>query len=86
MKNTVRFWWLWFVVRFGKPIWVVGTDERAEFHNVGELGLRVFGVNFWYYKWPTPMLNMSGHWRVMEKREFGEVIRVTKRTTTGHPG
>lgn len=49
------------------PRWVVNTDE-------GDLGLRVWGVNFWYYKWPEPMLSSVG-WRYAEKREFGECVR-----------
>lgn len=45
----------------------------------GELGIRVCGVKFWYYKWPDPMVHVFStsdyKYRVANKREFGEVVK-----------
>ena len=49
-----------------RPRWIV--------NDVGDLGLRVGGLNFWYYKWPDPTVGGYENWRVMNKREFGESI------------
>ena len=46
--------------------WIV--DEE------GCLGIRVLGVNMFYYKWPEPLI-CKGNYRVINKREFGEVIQ-----------
>lgn len=46
-------------------------------HEDGDLGFRIMGMKFWYYKWPDPLIFHSGKWRVMEKREFGESIKST---------
>ena len=59
------------ISRTGGASWVVGFDEE---NGSGELGFRIFGMNFWYYKWPDPMLNQDRKWRPVTKREFGEVI------------
>lgn len=62
-----------FVERVMKARWIVSL--------YGELGIRVFGINLWYYKWPDPCLFDSNDseykhgWRYAEKREFGEVIK-----------
>lgn len=58
MKRII-FWLL-------HPRWIV--------NDAGELGIRVLGVNLWYYKWPEPMLADYG-WRYAEKREFGECVK-----------
>jgi hypothetical protein len=52
------------------PRWIVSLNDDAN-----ELGFRIMGINFWYYKWPDPMISPKRQWRVIEKREFGEVIR-----------
>lgn len=55
---------------FMRPRWIVNIS--------GELGFRIFGINFWYYKWPDPIIGTSDDstfWRIMKKREFGEVIK-----------
>ena len=55
------------------PKWIVNSH--------GELGIRVFGINLWYYKWPEPMISEDGigepgsWWTYAEKREFGEVVK-----------
>lgn len=53
-----------------KPRWII--------NRTGELGIRVCGINMWYYKHDIPMIaecsDDFGEWRVIEKREFGEVI------------
>ncbi len=56
-----------------KPRWIVGTKESG-FN--GQLGFRIFGMNFWYYKWndPDPSFENADQWREAEKREFGECI------------
>ena len=58
------------VERIMKARWIVNTD--------GELGIRICGINMWYYKWPEPMVAETGcdggSWRYADKREFGEVI------------
>jgi len=60
----------WLFINVLRARWIVSEEENAE----GELGLRILGVNLFYYKWPDPML--AGYkWRFAEKREFGEVIR-----------
>lgn len=57
-----------FVDKVLRPRWVVCTDN-------GEMGLRVLGVNLWYYKWPEPMVAPSYPWKVAGKREFGETVK-----------
>lgn len=60
-------------VRLMNPRWIVGTSENNKY----ELGIRVFGINLWYYKWPEPMLADDAEdycFRIADKREFGEVI------------
>ena len=46
--------------------WIVSTTT-------GDLGFRICGFNFWYYKWPEPMV-ADYPWRLMHKREFGESL------------
>lgn len=53
-----------------KPRWIANEDN--------ELGLGIRGIQFYYYKWPDPMVKFSSNYRVMEKREFGEVIKSEK--------
>lgn len=61
----------WFVENIMKAQWIVNSND--------ELGIRVFGINLWYYKYSEPMISENGigkegKWRFAEKREFGEVI------------
>lgn len=51
--------------------WIVGTNEGCK----GEMGVRVLGANFWYYKWPDPMVAPSYAYREADKREFGETVK-----------
>jgi hypothetical protein len=58
-----------FIEKVMKPRWIVNVND--------ELGIRILGINFWYYKWPDPIINGTDEyatWRIADKREFGEVI------------
>jgi len=46
-------------------------------NDMDEFGVRVLGINMYYYKWPTPILYDTNKpsWRPIYKREFGEIIR-----------
>ena len=61
------------LVRVTKARWIIGTGEE----NNRELGFRICGLNFWYYKWPDPLVTTSPtyQYRVINKREFGETIQ-----------
>lgn len=61
------------MVKLIDPKWIVGIGND----NKGELGIRVAGMNFWYYKWPEPMLVSSKEYpyKIADKREFGETIK-----------
>lgn len=50
-----------------KPMWI--KNEQ------GELGFKVRGIQFFYYKWPDPIIEFGSNYKVIEKREFGEVIK-----------
>ena len=50
-----------------KARWVVSMPSE-DGHAGGEMGLRIAGVNLWYYKWPEPMLAPSYEWRIANKR------------------
>ena len=65
MSNVLK----WLVEKVLRPRWIVNSE--------GDLGLRVGGINFWYYKWPDPIIGCYKVWRVMGKREFGESIQST---------
>lgn len=55
-----------------KPKWIINSS--------GELGFRIAGINFYYYKWSTPIIGQSDdckYWREIKKREFGEVIKTS---------
>lgn len=49
-----------------KPRWIANEDN--------ELGLSIRGIQFYYYKWSDPTIKFHSKYRIMEKREFGEVI------------
>mgnify|MGYP003524413528 CR=1 FL=1 len=58
--------------------WIVATgnpdEKKNPSHCEGELGFRIMGQNFFYYKDAAP--HMAGYyWRRVKSREFGEVIR-----------
>lgn len=62
-----------FVEKIMKARWIVNSS--------GEMGIRVFGINLWYYKWPEPLVGQSDdspYWRVAEKREFDETVKSIK--------
>lgn len=49
--------------------WIVNGD--------GDMGIRVLGINMWYFKWSDPVVSKewSEKWREAKKREFGEVVK-----------
>jgi len=51
-----------------KPRWIVGNEDE-------DFGLSIRGIQFYYYKWDTPMIKFKSKFRIMEKREFGETIK-----------
>jgi len=54
-----------FVEKIMRPTWIINSHE--------EMGIRVLGINLWYYKWPDPTIFNSGEykiWRIAAKREF----------------
>lgn len=55
------------------PRWIVSAGEDPE-----ELGIEIFGLRFYYYKWPEPLWNQKANFRYAGKREFGEVIKTKK--------
>ena len=61
---------IWIIENVVKPIFIV--------NEIGELGIRVFGVNCYYYKRAEPLIyglgNMQPRWRPVFKREFGECV------------
>ena len=68
---------VWFVDKILRPKWIV--------NEYGEMGIRILGVNCYYYKWDTPLIyeihpgdNPLPKWRIAYKREFGEAI-ISKR-------
>lgn len=54
-----------------KPRWIVG-EKGSDFD--GQLGFRIFGMSYWYYKWSDPTPDNKIPWREANKREFGECI------------
>jgi hypothetical protein len=54
------------VASTGRAKWIVNEDN--------ELGFRIFGLNFWYYKYASPLV-CEYKYRIAEFREFGEVIK-----------
>jgi hypothetical protein len=64
----------WFVEKIVRPIWIV--------NEYGEMGIRIFGVNCYYYKWETPLIYINNpgvderipKWTIARKREFGECV------------
>jgi hypothetical protein len=64
--------WSWIVNKILRPKWVSVYQEDELSAN--ELGIRIWGVIFLYYKWDTPVVCSNPMWRPAKKREFGEVI------------
>ena len=65
MKKITKF-----CVWFFKIRWIV--------NKAGEMGVRIAGMNFWYYKHGDPLVSYTedcATWRFAEKREFGEVVK-----------
>ena len=62
----------WFIEYVLHVYWIINKNS--------ELGLRIFGMNFWYYKDSRPILLFGkgedeySSWRKINKIEFGEVI------------
>ena len=55
-----------FISYIGRALWVVNDEE--------EMGFRIFGLNFWYYKWSDPHI-ANYQYREADKREFGETVK-----------
>jgi hypothetical protein len=72
-KGDKRSMWQAFIMWLLKPKWIVGLSDPDLPNDEADLGFRIWGVNFYYYKWPEPMI-AKYHWRYMDKREFGDVI------------
>ena len=72
MFNSIKDRVTALAIQIMRPRWIVGTGTA----NAGELGIRVLGINLWYYKWPEPMPVDSKRYpyRIARKREFGEVV------------
>lgn len=71
LKKVLEF----IFVRVLRARWIVGTTANE---NQGEMGLRIMGVNLWYYKWSEPMIVPNSNeygWKVARKREFGETVK-----------
>ncbi len=66
-KDNIKIlgWLKGSIVNILKPRWIVTAE--------GDLGLRLLGINFIYYKWPEPMYSIT-EWRYADKREFGESV------------
>ena len=57
----------WIVRELIRPVWIV--------NEYGEFGIRILGVNCYYYKWDEPLIyERPLKWRPIRKREFGETI------------
>jgi hypothetical protein len=72
MTWDLRTVWGDIIKAIGRPHWVVNT--------LGDMGFRIFGVNFCYYRRPYPAHDgrTPFRWRVARYDEFGQVIRATK--------
>lgn len=72
----------WLINDVLKARWIVSVPDQdaneAETNDFdrfgGELGLRIGGINLWYYKYSDPMVTVSRRWRQATKREFGDTI------------
>ena len=56
----------WFVEKILKPRWIKSTTTE-------EFGLRILGVNIYYYKRSVPIVGV-GHFRYVGEKEFGHTI------------
>jgi hypothetical protein len=66
--------------------WIVSEGNES---GNGEFGVEVDGVAYFYYKWPDPHPDRGTKYREINKREFGEVIRVMEENRAErmpHPG
>jgi hypothetical protein len=55
------------IIKLFKIRWIIFDSN--------ELGIRIAGINFVYYKWDNPLQYNNHYWRTINKREFGESIR-----------
>lgn len=67
-----------FIANLLGATWIVSLSDGKEHTDEGEMGFRILGMNFWYYKWDDPMISESRPWRIADKREFGEVVHSLK--------
>lgn len=59
-----------------KVQWIVTEGNDRDICGDGEFGVCVDGVAYLYYKWPEPEpCDPRVKFRIITKREFGEVIR-----------
>jgi len=68
---------LWFVKNIIRPRWIMHPGT-------GELGIRIFGVNVYYYKRKEPIF-LVGSWRYVQEKEFGNSIHPIPRDRYVHP-
>lgn len=62
-----------------KVEWIVTDGNDPAICADGEFGVSIDGVAYLYYKWPSPEpVSADVKFRVIHKREFGEVIRRPK--------
>lgn len=71
-KIMIRMTLREFIVnRVFRARWIVSGD--------GEMGIRILGINLWYFKWSDPIVGGEDasykNWREAKKREFGEVVK-----------
>ena len=56
--------------------WIVTEGNDPNICGDGEFGVLVDGIAYLYYKWPDPgPCDPQVKFRIIHKREFGEVIR-----------
>lgn len=70
LRDKFHFILEWVVIKLLRTRWIVSIGEE----DTGELGIRIAGINLWYYKWPDPMVDTQRPFRNADKREFGEVV------------
>lgn len=57
---------VWFISKILRPRWI--KSARSE-----ELGIRILGVNIYYYKRKEPVI-YAGPFRYVDEKEFGITI------------
>lgn len=66
----------WFVEKVLKPRWIKSP-------NTEELGLRILGVNIYYYKRSEPIVEV-GSFRYVREKEFGHTIHPIRKWAHVH--